>query len=332
MTEEQLGRLFEAFSQAEASTSRKYGGTGLGLVITRRFCQLLGGEVSVTSAPGKGSTFSVRLPADLSEPVAAPSDPAAGDGAAGTVLVVDDDPATRDLLRRMLAKEGFRILEAASGEEALALARAERPDAITLDVLMPGMDGWGVLAALKGDPELAGIPVVMLTISDERNLGYSLGAAEYLTKPIERARLSAALARYRRAPGTGVLIVEDDPGTRAVLRRSLEKDGWAVAEAEDGRVGLERVAANPPAVVLLDLMMPEMDGFEFLDGLRSQEGRNGPRPPVIVITAKELTDADRRRLNGGVTRVLEKSGGGQSSEELIAEVRRVMSAHAGART
>jgi CheY-like chemotaxis protein len=167
----------------------------------------------------------------------------------------------------------------------------------------------------------------MLTISDERHLGFSLGASEYLTKPIERAQLSAALARYRRAPGAGVLIVEDDAATRAVLRRSLEKDGWAVAEAENGRIGLERVGAELPAVVLLDLMMPEMDGFEFLEGLRS--GGFAEPPPVVVITAKELTEQDRQRLNGGVSRVLQK--GHQSSEALIAEVKSLMAAHAGVR-
>jgi PAS domain S-box-containing protein len=330
MTPEQLGRLFQAFAQAEASTASRYGGTGLGLAISKRFCEMMGGTLTVSSEPGVGTAFTARIPAEVAEPCEARPAPAQPDGsAAGTVLVIDDDPAGRQLLHRMLAKEGFRVLEAVNGEEGLALARAERPDVITLDVLMPGLDGWGVLAALKNDPALATIPVVMLTVTDERNLGFSLGAAEYLTKPIERAQLSAVLARYRRAPGAGVLIVEDDAATRAVLRRSLEKDGWAVSEAENGRVGLERVAAAPPAVVLLDLMMPEMDGFEFLEGLRSAADPHYPRPPVVVITAKELTEADRQRLNGGVTRVLRK--GGRNGDDLIAEARGLMPAHPGAR-
>jgi adenylate cyclase len=231
---------------------------------------------------------------------------------------------TRELLARMLGKEGFPVLEAPDGEAGIARARADRPDVITLDVMMPGMDGWGVLAALKNEPGLASIPVVMLTIMDERDLGFSLGAAEYLTKPIERAQLSAVLARYRRAPGAGVLVVEDDPATRAVLRRSLEKEGWTVTEAENGRVGLERVATDRPALVLLDLMMPEMDGFEFLDALRSDHSGNSPA--VVVITAKELTDLDRERLNGGVSRVLRK--GGQTREELVAEVKHLFAAQA----
>jgi CheY-like chemotaxis protein len=242
------------------------------------------------------------------------------------VLVIDDDPPTRDLLSRMLVKEGFQVLEAADGEAGIGLARAERPDVITLDVLMPGVDGWGVLAALKDDPAVASIPVVMLSVTDERNLGFALGASEYLTKPIERARLSAVLARYRRTPGAGVLIVEDDADTRTMLRRSLEKEGWRVSEAENGRTGLERVRAEQPTLVLLDLMMPEMDGFEFLDGLRA--GFAEGAPDVVVITAKELTEDDRRRLSGGVSRVLHK--GGQSHADFVAALRTRIAANTGA--
>jgi CheY-like chemotaxis protein len=319
MTPEQLGRLFQAFAQAEASTASKYGGTGLGLAISRMFCEMMGGEITVASAPGAGTAFTVRLPAEVREPreAAKPVPVAPGPAGAGTVLVIDDDPATRELLARMLSKEGFRVMEAASGEEGLRLARAERPDVITLDVLMPGIDGWGVLAAIKDDPSLAAIPVVMLTITDDKNLGFALGASEYLTKPIERARLSEVLARYRRDPGASVLIVEDDADTRGVLRRSLEKEGWRVSEAENGRVGLERVAAEAPALVLLDLMMPEMDGFEFLEELRHRE--KAAAPAVVVITAKELSEAERRRLDGGVRDVVQKRS--RDIEGLLADVR-----------
>jgi PAS domain S-box-containing protein len=199
MTPEQLGRLFQAFSQAEASTARNYGGTGLGLAISRRFCQLMGGDITVASEPGRGSTFTVTLPAIAPEPRAEAAGAAAADGTgeAGTVLVVDDDPAARNLLGRFLKKEGFRVEEAADGDTALHRARAVRPDVITLDVLMPGMDGWAVLAALKGDGALAGIPVVMLSVLDERNMGFALGAAEYLTKPVDREQLVAALKKHR---------------------------------------------------------------------------------------------------------------------------------------
>jgi CheY-like chemotaxis protein/nitrogen-specific signal transduction histidine kinase len=326
MTPEQLGRLFQAFSQAETSTSKKYGGTGLGLAISRMFCEMMGGEVTVASTPGRGTAFTVRLPAEVRGAAeAAPDLAAAGPaGRAGTVLVIDDDPASRQLVARMLSKDGFRVVEAPNGEEGLRLARAERPDVITLDVLMPGLDGWGVLTALKNDPALASIPVVMLTITDEQNLGFALGAAEYLIKPIERARLSAVLARYRRGPGAGVLIVEDDADTRAMLRRSLEKEGWSVSEAENGRVGLDRVASELPSLVLLDLMMPEMDGFEFLDQLRRRPA--GTAPDVVVITAKELTEEDRRRLNGGVRDVVQKRS--QDIDFLLADVRSRVAAHA----
>ena len=206
---EQMARLFEAFSQADASTSRNYGGTGLGLAITRRFCRMMGGDVAVESAPGRGSTFTVRLPADVGElrsqtpvaPAATPAqpEPMAGtaSAASGTLLVIDDDPEARALMRRFLGKEGFRIEEAADGETGIRLARELRPDVITLDVLMPGMDGWAVLGALKSDPELAGIPVILATIVDEEHLGFALGASEYLTKPIDRERLIAVLEKYK---------------------------------------------------------------------------------------------------------------------------------------
>ncbi len=325
MTPEQQGRIFEAFAQAETSTTKKYGGTGLGLAISKMFCEMMGGSIDVASTPGRGTAFTVRLPVETRERAQAEHATQA-DGMrapAGTVLVIDDDPAARQIVARTLDKDGFRVLEAGSGEEGLALARSEHPDVITLDVLMPALDGWGVLAALKSDPVLASIPVVMLTITDERNLGFSLGAAEYLTKPIERARLREVLQRYRHASDAGVLIVEDDAPTRAVLRKTLEKEGWRVSEAENGRVGLERLDAEHPALVLLDLMMPDVDGFGFLDGVRS---RQLERPPaVVVITAKTLTDADRRRLNGAVREVIDK--GAQDLDALLGEVRRRAAEH-----
>ncbi len=328
MTPEQLGRLFVAFAQAEASTASKYGGTGLGLAISRMFCEMLGGAISVASTPGKGTSFTVQLPVEVREnSAAAPATESAtalSTGAAGTVLVIDDDPTSRQLVARMLSKDGFRVIEAASGEEGLALARTERPDVITLDVLMPVLDGWGVLTALKGDKELATIPVVMLTITDEKNLGFSLGASEYLTKPIDRAQLSEVLKRYRRTPGGKVLIVEDDAPTRAVLRRSLEKAGWSVSEAENGRIGLEKLDADQPSLVLLDLMMPEVDGFAFLDGVRSRTFAEAPS--VVVITAKTLTESDRQRLSGGVREVIQK--GSQDIDGLLGDVRQRVAAYA----
>jgi PAS domain S-box-containing protein len=329
MTEEQIGKVFEAFQQAEASTQRKYGGTGLGLAISRRFCQMMGGDITVESEPGKGSTFVVRVPVALATE---------GDGLArsdsardaegdtiGTVLVIDDDPAVRNIMSRTLAKDGYRVIEAADGETGLALAATDRPDIITLDVLMPGMDGWTVLNQLKGDAALADIPVIMLTIVDDKHMGFALGASEYLSKPIDRERLVTILGRYRlekqRRP---VLIVEDDTNTRAVLTRTLEREGWSVVEAENGRAGLERIAESMPGIVLLDLMMPEMDGFEFLEALR--RGKHGRTVPVVVITAKDLSDEDRRRLNGGVAHIVEK--GADDGTAFLDDVRRLVAARA----
>jgi CheY-like chemotaxis protein len=279
---------------------------------------MMGGDITVASEAGRGSTFTARLPATVVMPEAEPTAPTGSDqgaAVAGTVLVIDDEATVRDLVARFLVREGLRVVTAPDGEEGLRLARELRPDAITLDVMMPGLDGWAVLAALKADPDLADIPVVMLTIVDDRNLGYALGAAEYLTKPIDRERLVAVLRRYRR--DLPVLVVDDDPALRELLRRTLEAKGYVVAEAANGREALGRLRETPPGVILLDLMMPEMDGFEFLEELRRDEA--GRRIPVIVITAKDLSADDRQRLNGRVARVLQK--GSYTREALLAEVR-----------
>jgi CheY-like chemotaxis protein/anti-sigma regulatory factor (Ser/Thr protein kinase) len=208
MSPEQLARLFKAFTQADVSTTRKYGGTGLGLVISRQLCQMMGGEVTVDSAPGTGSTFTVLLPTNTAEAEDAPEPrvdapalaEATGAGQPPAVLIVDDDRLVRDLLRRFLTKEGFRVMAAVSGEEGLRRARELRPSLITLDVVMSGMDGWTMLKALKADDALATVPVVMITIVDNPALGLSLGASDYLTKPIDWARLGRTLGRYRPAP------------------------------------------------------------------------------------------------------------------------------------
>jgi GAF domain-containing protein/CheY-like chemotaxis protein len=322
MTPEQLARLFEAFSQADAATTRKYGGTGLGLALSRRLCRMMGGDVTVESEAGRGSTFSVRLPAQVVEPAEQRPVPAAvaerSEPVAGTVLVIDDEPAVRDIMQRFLTREGFRVVTAAGGEEGLRRARELRPDAITLDVMMPGMDGWAVLSALKADRTVADIPVVMLTIVDDKNLGYALGAADYLTKPIDRERLVAVLGKYRR--DLPVLVVDDDAEVRRLLRRMLEPAGYAVVEAENGRAALERLREIPPSVILLDLMMPEMDGFEFVAELRRHEAWRGV--PIVVITAKDLTREDNERLNGYVQKILQKGAHGR--DELLAEVRELV--------
>jgi signal transduction histidine kinase/CheY-like chemotaxis protein/putative methionine-R-sulfoxide reductase with GAF domain len=326
MTEEQLGRLFQAFSQADASTTKKYGGTGLGLAISRRFCQLLGGDIAVASRPGKGSTFTITLPvrSEMPAPVKPVDAPRiVADAANGaTVLIVDDDAAARELLSASLKGAGYRLVHAASGEEALALARTIRPDAITLDVMMPKPDGWEVLSTLKADPDLCEIPVVMVTMAPDRGIGLSLGAVDVLTKPVDRARLTALIHRLVRRDGA-VLVVEDDAVTRDMMRHTIEKLSLTVAEADNGRRALSWLAQHPaPAMILLDLMMPEMNGFEFLDAL-------GARPewreiPVVVVTAKPLSAAERERLLRQARKVMEKgvASGGDIAAAVTEAVRR----------
>ncbi len=317
MTPEQKARLFEAFTQADVSTSRRYGGTGLGLSISRRFCKMMGGDVSVESTLGKGSTFTVTLPASV--PDKKPAEKETGKRS-GTVLVIDDDRDACELLARSLTKEGFRVVTAASGDEGLRAAREQKPDAITLDVLMPGMDGWAVLKTLKSDPEVARVPVVMISMVDGGDMGRALGAADYLPKPIDRERLSAVLRRFR-GPQTPcpAVVIEDDPASREILRRTLEQDGWRVCEAANGKEGLELLKRGTPDLILLDLMMPEMDGFEFVDVLRSNAA--WAQIPVVVVTARELSVQDRERLEGHVRKVLQK--GGFSRDALAREIRRL---------
>jgi len=311
MTAEQMSRLFEEFAQADASTARQFGGTGLGLAITRRLCQMMGGDVTAASELGKGSTFSVRLPhaanAVADEMAAAASDTGSvADGARrNAVLVIDDDRTARDLIADYLRQAGFSVITASGGREGLRKAKEFHPIAITLDVVMPDLDGWNVMAALRSDSELADIPVVMATIVDEQRHGMALGAAAYLTKPIDRDKLIQIIRRFKAPVGPSrVLVVDDDPAQRERIRSWLEPQQWLLAEAENGQVALERLEDGPPDVMLLDLMMPEMDGFQVVAAMQKHPAWR--RIPVIVITARDLTAEDRARLNSGIETVLMK--------------------------
>jgi len=335
---EKLGSVFDEFSQADNSTTRDYGGTGLGLAISRRFSQMLGGDLSVTSQPGVGSTFTIRLPVVLpgsevpqeaslqaTVNVAQASDDVRQAEPGSTVLVIDDDAEAAEIIRRFLEKDGFNVVTALSGEEGLRLAHQLQPAAITLDVMMPDMDGWSVLRALKVDPLLHNIPVVMLTMVDDKSRGYSLGATAYLTKPVDRDQLHHALARYH-TPGEpcAVLLVEDDPATREMMARTLEKADWRVSEAGNGREALDRLAQETPQLILLDLMMPVMDGFDFL--LEMRANADWQNIPVIVLTAKDLTEEDRRLLSGRVEQIVDK--GACAHEQLVDLIHHVMDHHA----
>jgi signal transduction histidine kinase/DNA-binding response OmpR family regulator len=314
---DKIERVFEEFGQADQSTTRDYGGTGLGLPIAKRFCLLLGGDLTVQSEPGVGSTFAIRVPAILpgATPQAAPEpqpiptktevvEPPSG-GSARTVLVIDDEDGARDIIERMLRKDGFDVVTASTGEEGLRLAHAIQPIAITLDVMMPDMDGWSVLRALKADPGLQDVPVVMLTMLDDKSKGYSLGATDYLVKPVEKGRLLTILSRYYQPEKScTVLLVEDDRSTREMMKRTLDKTGWDVIEADNGRVALDEMATCRPDLILLDLMMPVMDGFDFLIELHANADWRSL--PVVVLTAKDLTEEDRRVLSGRVEQILEK--------------------------
>ncbi|WP_419804050.1 response regulator [Terriglobus sp.] len=304
MTEEQTSRLFERFQQADESTTRKFGGTGLGLAITRAFCRLMGGEIIVSSVYGSGSTFTMRIPAVLPQhTLHAETDTAATpDDDKQVVLVVDDDPAQRELLRRFLEREGFSVRTAPDGRTGVELARSLQPRAVLLDVMMPQMDGWSVLSAIKSDPETERIPVVMVSFVNEPGLSAYLGAAETVQKPVEWNRLKAVMERFRGEAG-GVLVVDDDADTRSRLRTVFERDGWTVNVAENGLTALDMITHAPPQVVLLDLTMPVMDGFAFLHELRSRPGCADI--PVVVYTAR-LLDAEERKQLEGADRVLVK--------------------------
>ncbi len=328
MSPEQMTRVFDEFTQADSSTTRKFGGTGLGLTISKKFCQLMGGDVDVESKEGRGTTFTVKLPAVVGEPAPEPSsatglprpsrDDLAIASGAGTILVIDDDATTLELTRRFLVREGFVVEVAASGMTGLAMAKSLKPSAITLDVMMPGMDGWAVLSALKKDPETADIPVIMLTMIDEKEMGFALGASEYLSKPLDRERLTTFLETYlgsSRAGGGRVLVVEDERDTRELLRRGLEKDGWTIDEAENGLVALARLTDALPDLILLDLIMPQMDGFGFLTEIRGNEDWRDI--PVVVVTAQDLTPEEVGRLDGLVEAILKKG----QRDDLLGQLR-----------
>ena len=340
MTNAQVESLFQPFTQADASTTRKYGGTGLGLAITRHFCRMMGGDVTVASEIGVGSTFTIHLPTDVpyQRDSTALSQTVIEEGEteittitlpenSSRVLIIDDDPIARDLIGRHLSKAGFYVEMAANGAQGIEKARELQPDVITLDVLMPGMDGWTVITELKANPQTAHIPIVIVTMIESRKQGFALGATEYLLKPIDRQQLLATINKYRGdtvEDRSGlILIVEDDDPTREMVRRTLTRDGWETAEAINGRVALEHLQTVTPNLILLDLMMPEMDGFQFLTIMR--EHPDWRTIPVVVVTAKMLTPAEKQQLNKQVEWILQK-GSFEDNSRLLWQIKDLVAA------
>ena len=319
---EKLKQIFEPFTQASRAVSRKFGGTGLGLALSRRFAHIMGGEIEVESQLGAGSTFTVQIPAFFASRRENSAEAESGQAHASVqVLVIDDDANTRDLLTRSLAREGYSSAVAASGDEGLRLAREMHPYLIILDVLMPGMDGWSVLAALKADAELCSIPVVVVSMLDQHDTAYVLGAADYIVKPLSRNRLRQLVDRFCPSESKRVLVVDDDADMRNLLRQTLEKEHCQVAEAEDGLAALELLKTQTPDLILLDLEMPRMDGLTFAHEIRAHA--DWRTIPIVVITAKDLGIEERLRLKGRVQRIMEK--GRYTRDELMAELRRLLS-------
>ncbi|MEA5522521.1 response regulator [Limnoraphis robusta] len=349
MSPEQLDILFQPFTQGDASTTRRYGGTGLGLTISQRFCQMMGGSITVESQLDRGSTFTVILPTEVKNqtgelieeednwkppisslitqhsitPVTATAN------LDHTILVIDDDLIAQDLIVRSLTAEGIKIETASSGQEGLRKAKELHPDAITLDIMMPSMDGWTVLSALKADLELADIPVIVLSFVSNKTRGFALGASDYLIKPVDGKRLANLVRKYQHQhhdddsnPINHILIVEDDLSARQMLRELLERDGWRVWEAEDGSTALKQLTQHTPSLILLDLVLPQISGFELIDLLRNTP--DWARIPIIVTTAMDLTSRESSQLQGCVEQILQK--GSYNCEDLLRDIRGLVNA------
>jgi len=336
MSDEQMSRLFNSFVQADSSTTRKYGGTGLGLTISKQLAILMGGDVVVNSELGKGTTFTATFLADFigaSESVKNLQQKTGSlienvitleNNTGKTILIIDDDPTVSELMKRQLLKEGYKVVIAPNGKEGISLARDLKPDVITLDILMPEMDGWSVLRTLKADPEVSNIPVIMASILDEKNKGFSLGAADFLSKPIQKEYLMKSIRNLiGDKENLKICLIEDDESLRFTVKEILEKQNVQIMEAENGKVGMNILQNEEikPDLILLDLMMPVMNGFEFLKAIRETELNS---IPILVLTGAELSEDEKKFLSGETQRILEKSEDTMST--IVNEVSNVIKA------
>ncbi|MDM8558725.1 response regulator [Candidatus Parabeggiatoa sp. HSG14] len=324
MTSAQQQKLFQPFTQADPSTTRKYGGTGLGLTITKEFTEMMGGNITVVSEFGHGSMFTILLPAIAREPTIQSTEEILLEEGEGIVLVIDDDSIVRQLLKDYMTQLGYAVAIAGGGKEGLRLARKLRPDAIILDVKMQGIDGWDVLSKLKSDSLLSDIPVIMMSVEDEQLKGYALGATDYLIKPVHHEQLVDILGRYNIGDESQglVMVVEDDLVISEVMAEMIKKSGWRVFKAENGKVALEHLDNKKPALILLDLMMPVMNGFEFLSQLRANE--KWQSIPVVVLTSTHLSPEEQARLYNDVDTIYQKET--YNRDDLLLHIHKLIAA------
>ncbi|MBE9561290.1 MAG: response regulator [Proteobacteria bacterium] len=306
ITQKQQNKLFQPFTQLDASTTRRFGGTGLGLSITKQFIEMMGGSICVDSRLGEGSTFKFNLPVTVKELEIQKEPEELIIKEHGIVLVIDDDKITREMLKKYLSNLGYSVAIASDGKEGLRLAKKLRPDAILLDIKMPQMDGWNVISSLKDNPLLSDIPVIMISMEEQCDKGYAMGATDYLMKPVGREQLATILNKYNIGDESQrlVMVIEDDIVIREFMNNMLKAEGWRVFKAENGKVALEHLEEKKPSLILLDLLMPEMDGFEFVARLRSNEKWRSI--PVVVLTSAKLSASDQAHLHSYVDGIFQK--------------------------
>jgi CheY-like chemotaxis protein/anti-sigma regulatory factor (Ser/Thr protein kinase) len=321
IAEADRSRIFKEFQQFGSGATRQEQGTGLGLALTQRFANLHGGEVRLESELGKGSVFTISLP------LKPPQDTTADRSASPLILIVEDNPIAAELLTRIVERGGFRTEVARTGTEALAKARGLQPVAITLDMLLPELDGWDVLARLKRDEATSHIPVLVVSVVDEPQLAMAVGAFDYLVKPVRANDLLQRLSRFNFKPTTGrdqvrLLVIDDEQANRDLLVKVLEPAGFTVIVADGGLEGIGLAKTRQPDLVLLDLVMPEVSGFDVVEALRGDESTHAI--PIMVLTGKDLTEADKRQLSGHVSTIM--SRGSTATVDLLGQLQQIVAA------